>query len=348
MLIKNEMEGRRIQWANGARGKVIGFRKPPAKKETPLLPGVAEYPVVQFLDGRKKLILPTTFESQMLGVGTCTRLAIPLKLAWAITTHKSQGLTLDYVVADVGAVFAEGQTYVALSRASGIDGLELRNFHPNRVRTNKLALAFYKNPNVISYPFWDGHEPDASSLRSSTTGRPRLKEARVSRTQPIRTTTGSTQRTLKVKPKSPVLRQPTSTANGQVAAAPPRQSSSSSSTTSRSTKTTPKQLNNAPSESTQNSNIAIKSKSSTKFQNRTFVFSGILQHLTRLEAENMVVENGGQVRKTVSGTTDYLVIGHHLKNGKPVTTGQQYIKADNSARTQIVTEEDFLKLILPF
>ena len=62
----------------------------------------------------------------------------------------------------------------------------------------------------------------------------------------------------------------------------------------------------------------------------------------------MVVENGGLVRKTVSATTDYLIVGHHLKNGKPVTTGQEYIKAASSARTQIVTEDDFLKLIVPF
>jgi hypothetical protein len=148
---------------------VIGFRKLKTKDGVKdlVLDDVEKYPLVQFVNGKTRVIGPQKFESRVVGLGTCTRIAVPLRLAWAITTHKSQGMTLDYVVADVGGVFADGQTYVALSRASDERGLELRGFSPSRVRANPIALQFYSSPNK-SLPCWDGSttEPSADPITS--------------------------------------------------------------------------------------------------------------------------------------------------------------------------------------
>ena len=69
---------------------------------------------------------------------------IPLMLAWAVTIHKSQGATLDYAEIDVGSsVFAEGQTYVALSRVRSLDGLFLKSLNKAKIKVNPKVVQFY-------------------------------------------------------------------------------------------------------------------------------------------------------------------------------------------------------------
>lgn len=70
----------------------------------------------------------------------------PLRHAWAITVHKSQGLTFEKVIADIGKTFASGQAYVALSRCTSMNGLVLTSpITPSSVRTDHRVLEFAKN-----------------------------------------------------------------------------------------------------------------------------------------------------------------------------------------------------------
>jgi hypothetical protein len=70
----------------------------------------------------------------------------PIKLAWAITVHKSQGLTFERAIIDVGQAFADGQVYVALSRLRSLEGLVLRShINPGVISTDKTIADYSKN-----------------------------------------------------------------------------------------------------------------------------------------------------------------------------------------------------------
>ena len=101
------------------------------------------YPLVRFVNNVSRIIVPETFERTLYRQGRCLREQVPLRLAWALTIHKSQGATLDYVVCDLKGCFTSGQSYVALSRARSMLGLEIRNFCSDHVTADPLVEAFY-------------------------------------------------------------------------------------------------------------------------------------------------------------------------------------------------------------
>jgi ATP-dependent exoDNAse (exonuclease V) alpha subunit len=71
--------------------------------------------------------------------------------AWALTIHKSQGMSLDVMEADLGpSVFAKGQAYVALSRARTLEGITLRAFCPMAIRADETVLAWYETQGLLS------------------------------------------------------------------------------------------------------------------------------------------------------------------------------------------------------
>ena len=115
--------------ANGTTGTVVDF--------TP-----EKLPVVQF-DKHKIVIGKKEWKSENIpGISV---FQIPLILAWGITIHKSQGLTLDKAIIDIGKdLFEAGQMYVALSRIKSLDGVYLKEFNINNLKINNKVLNYYK------------------------------------------------------------------------------------------------------------------------------------------------------------------------------------------------------------
>jgi len=69
----------------------------------------------------------------------------PVRLAWGITVHKSQGMSLDTVEIDCEGIFADSQFYVAISRARSLEGLRIKNLKGRYIKASMVALEYYKN-----------------------------------------------------------------------------------------------------------------------------------------------------------------------------------------------------------
>jgi TPR repeat protein len=105
------------------------------------------FPEVEFVNKVVRVITPCYFTNRPYGGGRASRLQVPLILAWSLTVHKSQGSSLDFVDVDCKDFFAEGQVYVALSRARSKEGMRVRNFDVKNSRAlsakNADTLALY-------------------------------------------------------------------------------------------------------------------------------------------------------------------------------------------------------------
>jgi ATP-dependent exoDNAse (exonuclease V) alpha subunit len=126
MFVKNDQSGR---YANGTRGKVINF-----KKET-------GWPIVQTLEERIVVAEPDSWSiKDEKGQDLAAITQIPLRLAWAITIHKSQGMTLDSAFVNLEKVFEYGMGYVALSRVRTLEGLHLEGFNQMSLKINPAII----------------------------------------------------------------------------------------------------------------------------------------------------------------------------------------------------------------
>jgi len=124
MAVKNSLDKK---YANGSLGIVMDFE------------GGTEYPIVEFKSGKIVTMAPDTWELRDGDKKRASITQIPLRLAWAITVHKSQGMTLDAARIDLRKAFVEGMGYVALSRVKNLNNLYLSGINQMALRVSEDA-----------------------------------------------------------------------------------------------------------------------------------------------------------------------------------------------------------------
>jgi hypothetical protein len=121
MFVKNNFEE---GYVNGTLGEVIGFDKD-------------GFPIVRTFDGAEITVGPTDWEVKEENRELAAISQLPLRLAWAITVHKSQGMSLDAAEIDLSRSFIPGMGYVALSRVRSLSGLKLMGMNQMALQVNQ-------------------------------------------------------------------------------------------------------------------------------------------------------------------------------------------------------------------
>jgi|WetSurMetagenome_2_1015567.scaffolds.fasta_scaffold11463_3 hypothetical protein len=148
MFVKNDLSRDKL-FFNGKIGKIISFADDVIVvqcqgDDSPIRVEMTEWQNMKFsLDEETKEIQETV-------IGTFTQ--YPLRLAWAITIHKSQGLTFDRAIIDAHAAFAHGQVYVALSRCRTLEGLVLSKMIGQQSIIDDPAISGFVNETKQNQP----------------------------------------------------------------------------------------------------------------------------------------------------------------------------------------------------
>lgn len=137
MFTKNSFD---IGYVNGTLGEVVGFSED-------------ENPIVKIRSGRRIEVTPDEWTIADGERVLATIAQIPLRLAWAITVHKSQGMTLDGAIIDLSKAFEYGQGYVALSRVRTLDNLFLIGLNSRALEVHPSILEkdihFQKSSRIV-------------------------------------------------------------------------------------------------------------------------------------------------------------------------------------------------------
>lgn len=128
MFVKNNFER---GFVNGTLGTVIDFE-------------TGGLPIVQTTSGKTIVATPEQWSIEENDVALASITQVPLRLAWAITVHKSQGMTLDAVEMDLSKSFEYGMGYVALSRVKSLDGIKLLGINDVALEVNPKVYEFDK------------------------------------------------------------------------------------------------------------------------------------------------------------------------------------------------------------
>lgn len=126
MFVANNFNG---GYVNGTRGEVVEITK-------------SGVPVVELQNGRRIAVEPYEWQTWENDHVIASVEQIPLRLAWAITVHKSQGMTLDSAQIDLSRSFTPGMGYVALSRVRSLDGLFLSGLNDMALKMHDDIYAF--------------------------------------------------------------------------------------------------------------------------------------------------------------------------------------------------------------
>ncbi|KAL2611754.1 hypothetical protein R1flu_023446 [Riccia fluitans] len=149
MLAKNLDSS--VGLVNGARGVVVGFCTPDDPRASEMnkahisVSPSGVWPLVRFAcDNVERFVAPESWSVLDGEVEVAKRTQVPLSLAWALSVHKCQGMTLDRVETDLSRAFDYGMVYVALSRVKSLQGLRLIGFDPTKIRVHPKVARFYE------------------------------------------------------------------------------------------------------------------------------------------------------------------------------------------------------------
>ena len=136
MFVKNDPNPEKAFY-NGKIGVLVGFNEEENSVEVRCGTEYITVPKLKW-QNMEYVINPENQEIEENEIGSFTQ--IPLRLAWAVTIHKSQGLTFSKVIVDAGQAFAHGQVYVALSRCTSLEGLVLKTHITSNALVNDYAV----------------------------------------------------------------------------------------------------------------------------------------------------------------------------------------------------------------